>query len=220
MTDQRPSPVRLELPRWAAVLIAAVVLLLFGTFFFMTKVLLDQRHLIDSQNRKAFAQLERLTPVLRGARPVLDEARGQAAPTRAALRDGRRFARSAQPLIDSLTRADLDSVAQVTGEAAAAFLHDLPRAREALDLTAGLLQELGRRRATDRLLRAADETVRLRVRTDRLLAQQQRALDIQAQSLAAQKETLAIQKEALQHIRSLDAKTGGPILAAGARRAP
>jgi hypothetical protein len=212
VNDQRPAPVRPELPGWAAVLIAALVVLLFGTFFFMTKVLLDQRHLIDSQNRKAFAQLERLTPVLRDAKPVLDEARRQAAPTRAALRDGRRLARSAQPLADSLTRADLPSMAQVVGEAAAAFLQDLPRTRDALDRTSSVLRELGDRRATDRLLRAADETVRVRVRTDRLLALQQQTLDIQQQSLATQRETLAIQQEALRRIKSLDDKTGGPIL--------
>src|SRR4051794_20230910 len=215
MDDQRPTAVRLELPRWAVVLLAAFVVLLFGTFFFMTKVLLDQRHLIDSQNRKAYAQLERLTPVLRGADPVLDEARRQARPTRAALRDGRRLARTAQPLADSLTRADLPSMAQLVSDAAAAFVRDLPRARESLDRTTSFLRELGDRRATDRLLRAADETVRLRVRADRLLALQRQTLDVQRQSLATQQETLAVQQEALRRIRSIDDKTGGPVLTPG-----
>ena len=59
MSADRPEPVRIQLPTIAWAGVALLLVMLFGTFWFMTKVLLDQRHLIDSQNRKAYAQLER-----------------------------------------------------------------------------------------------------------------------------------------------------------------
>jgi hypothetical protein len=231
MDDASQNPVHVTLPARAWAAAAVVVVLLFATFAFMTHVLLDQRRLIDSQNRKAYAQLERITPVLEAAQPVLGEARRQAPAARRTARATRRLAETGVPLLDALRAADLPNTTRLTGQALATLFHGdrlagtldatravlgqarttdlVPRAAATLQDVGALASDLRSRHATGRLLRAADETVRLRRRADRLLGLQQRALDVLT-------ETLAIQKQALRHIESLDRKTGGQLAAPGA----
>jgi hypothetical protein len=241
MSRERPEPVRVQLPPAAWAGIAIILVLLFATFWFMTKVLLDQRHLIDSQNRKAFAQLERLTPVLRETRPVLAEAQRQAKPARQTLRDTRRLTQAAQPLVESLARADLPAVAQVTGEAAAVLVEGdrLPHAlnavmvladevqRARLPQTLAALGDLAPRATealdrTNRLLRelrrrhATSRLLRAADETVRVRRRTDTLIEMQRQAMELQTELLAIQKEALRRIESLDNKTGGPALAPAA----
>jgi hypothetical protein len=78
----------------------------------------------------------------------------------------------------------------------------LPELRALLPDAAAFLDEAERRA----LLRRTDSAVSATLHLESL---QSRSLRLQKRQLAIQSETLAIQREALDHIESLDRKTGG-----------
>jgi hypothetical protein len=194
--DLEPGPTeRVVLTRRATLLAAIPVVLMLGFLGLQVFLLTEQRRLIANQLELQRALTERSVPVLDAARPLVDDLREDRQDLLARARRADRLVRETTPLVRDLRAAELPEAARASRELAAAALTD-DRLARTLDATLAALVE--QRRLG--LLRDADRAAEL---TPTLVELQRQALDVQRQ-------TLVIQREALERIRSLDNKTGGP----------
>jgi ABC-type transporter Mla subunit MlaD len=213
------TEIRLSAAMRAGVLIAgAVLLLMAGGIFAQLLVLQDSNDRIHAQDAKIGELrsdvepiLDTLRPLLADTRPVLREARQLAGPlsetaddVSAALEPAPRLIRGvlalvgrSLPVVDSL-QATLPEVRGVLPELATL----LPELRSLLPQATEFLGEAERRR----LLRRADAAISATLHLESL---QSRSLRVVRRQLAIQEETLAVQLKALEHVESLDRKTGG-----------
>jgi len=163
----------------------------------------SQRKRVTSQERIVRRLVEDSKPALREARPLIGDtraligdARALAKPLTGASRDITDFIRYLQPLLESLDGKPLALVEVATSVLKDVEEQDLVRiARRDLELVPEIVD----------LLRTTVGIQRATLRTQR------ETLELQRRSVQIQEETLGIQREALVHIRSLDAKTGGPV---------
>lgn len=200
MLDRRVDPVRVTLPpaAWASAAIFALVALVFmGVAGY---VFVDQLRTIREQDRKQAVLLERSSPVLDAARPVLRELDEQAAPSRDALKRSRRLLRSAVPLTEELQAAGVADVVRDLGGASRAIT-DGDRLQRTLTAALALSRDLRETRLVQRVPRTLDALVR---RQDRLLA-------IQEETLAIQRRLIVAQEEALERLRGIDRRLGGGL---------
>jgi hypothetical protein len=187
---------------WAALAAAFVVLLLiFGT---MITLLVQQRALIDHQESIAERQAAHSLPILR----TLDALLGDGS----ALREG---AGRAQDLADDVKRAHLPRVGSLLDDNLPALAQIPGLLAESLAVQRSTLDRTDTSLAVQReTLGLTHESVGIQHQT---LGLTQESVDIQREtlgllrrSLDAQLGVLAIARETLDHVRSLDAKTGGP----------
>ncbi len=161
-------------------------------------------------------------PLVRDLRPIFDDAAKNLPQTRRAARDAAALVRSTRPLVGDLRRADVDDVLVTVGSLAQALSarNRLVTLVDRSNRLVGTFEETGVLGKTSRLADrfeqtdVLDSTARAARRApgfmEELLRVQKETRELQRQTLAVQRETLAIQKEALERIRSIDNKTGGP----------
>ena len=173
--------------------VAALVMLTLLTWQLV--VLKDSRRHIAAQDAK-------ITRLMRGAEPALDEAEPALRRAGSALRDARPLIRDARNALGALDPAGLERAIDATGHLAGR-------------VDAGNLLLL--------IARAAELAPYVAELQRETLATQRRSLDVQARTLRTQERALRvllsshrIQGEALAHIRSIDRKTGGQVPPAGA----
>ncbi len=207
MTEVRLSPAT----RVGALIAGALLLLIAGGIFAQLLVLQDSNDRIHAQDEKigdlradAEPILDTLRPLLDETRPVLREARQLAGPlgdtaddVSAALEPAPRLVRGVLALVGR-TLPVVDSLSATLPEVRT-FISEL---RAVLPEASGFLDEAARRE----LLRRADAAIAATLHLETL---QSRSLRTIRRQLAIQEEKLAKQKQALEHIESLDRKTGG-----------
>jgi hypothetical protein len=216
-------------PRWAlvgglaggAMLLTMIVLLV----LLLNEITTSRQH-IESQDAKISTLLELGEPVADEAVPLLGEARP-------AIRQAQDLieplihARSGTELAGLLQRfpALETAIRRLAGEA----IPVLEQTDPALIATSlGAARDLAVRLAEgDRLVRVIDQAsatlsaiagsdlveraAKSAARIRKLLAVQRETRALQARSLAVQRRSLAVQRESLEHIRSIDEKTGGQL---------
>jgi hypothetical protein len=195
--------------------IGAVVVLLA-----MLSLLTWQLVVLEDSRGHIAAQDSKVTRLLRGSEPVLREARPAVNDADVLLRAAMPVVRGARPIVESLRALDgtrLSATIGVVGRLAAELASG-DRLTRTVDQTSALLNALTRAGFTDRVVRAADLVPYIAQIQAETLSVQRRSLDVQATTLATQRRalrvllrSLAIQREALKHVRSIDRKTGGQV---------
>jgi hypothetical protein len=160
-------------------------------------------------------------PVLRDSRVLVEDAVRRREEIRAAAHRADALVRETRPLVGDLRDARAGQAIAQTGQLATELrrAHAAGAIAEVGNLAAGLARGQRLVELTDRATRliAALERAGTVGDVDRMSGDVRQALAILRQSLSIQTETLAVQREALQHIRSLDQKTGGPLPTAAQR---
>ena len=192
---------------------AAAILLMLSLLTWQLVVLKDSRRHIAAQDAK-------ITRLTRGAAPVLREARPAVDDVGALVRASIPLARGARPVVAALRELDpagLGRALTAAGELSTE-LGTGDRLPRLVDESSALLDALARAGFLDRVLRAADLAPYIARIQRETLSTQRRSLYVQAQTLFTQREALKIllsskriQREALRHVRSIDRKTGGPV---------
>jgi hypothetical protein len=209
---------------WLLIPAAMVAVALIGLLFLVLLELRSSHDSINQQKQLAQALLDRSAPVLRTARPLLNDVEAAIPPLQ----------RSRHSLSVSLREIPgiSASVEHLAGDGG--YLLAQLQGLNLGVLTGGIqdLTSLASNGTLSRVL-ADSETVLTAVsRTDlvqrageaiddlqTLVALQRRALTVQihsyrkqSRSLRVQTRSLAIQKKSLRHIRAIDARTGGTVL--------
>jgi hypothetical protein len=207
MTEIKLSPAM----RVGVLVAGAVLLLMAGGIFAQLLVLQDSNDRIHAQDEKIGELKSDVDPILDLVGPLVRE-------TRPTLREARQLAGPLGETADDVSAA-LEPAPQLVRGVLALVGRSLPMVdtlQAALPEAQLLISEL--RAVVPAAARFLDETERraLLARADAAVSAALHIESIQVQSLRAirrqlaiQKETLAVQLEALEHIESLDAKTGG-----------
>lgn len=186
----------------------------------MLSLLAFQLGVLKDSQRHIAAQDRKITRLMRGARPVIDDAKPVVGDIGDLVDAAAPVVRSARPFVAALRELDpvgIGATLSVAGRLAGR-LAEGDRLVRAVDESTALLDALGQAGFVERTLRAADRvpymadvlrrTLRVQLATLRVQRDTRR---LQSRSLRVQLTTLAIQREALRHIRSIDRKTGGQV---------
>lgn len=233
---------RVALPRWilaalgmgGALLLAQLIVLVLS----LSRISSTEEH-VAATDAKVTAAFDAAAPIADQASAAFEEAEPLAGALRPAARDAGTLLRAlasesdelsnlldAFPALDAGLRglfARLFPVLEaIDGIEIESGLAQLDRTLPKLDLLASQLAEGDRLAGTldqvASLLGAVDrrKLVNRAVQSDRtlrmVLAVQRLTLDVQRRALAVQLNSLRVQRRSLNHVRSLDAKTGGDIV--------
>ena len=211
MTEIRLSPAM----RLGVIVAGVAMLLMVGGIFAQLLVLQDTNDRIHATDGKISDLkgevdpiLDVVRPLIGDARPAVREARALADPLSATLDDVSTAAEEAPPLARAVRTVIGRSIPLIdTLRAESLPLLDtvrlsLTELRDLMPKAVGFLDEAKRRA----LLARADAAIAAALHIESI---QERSLRAIRKQLAIQKQTLAVQLEALDHIESLDAKTGG-----------
>jgi ABC-type transporter Mla subunit MlaD len=204
--------------RLGAIFAGAVLVLMAGGIFAQLLVLQDSNDRIHAQDEKIGDLRADAEPILDTLRPLLDETGPVLREAGPALQEARRLAGPLGETADDVSAA-LEPAPQLVRGVLALVGRTLPvvdmlqatmpevrtlmsELRAVLPAASEFLDEAARRE----LLRRADAAVSATLHIESI---QVRSLRTIRRQLAIQEETLAIQKQALEHIESLDRKTGG-----------
>jgi hypothetical protein len=218
MREPEDQPRRVTFPRWAWIAMG-LLLGLQCAMLVLNNVQIGGQLAVVKQQRDFQANQD---PLTRDLRPVAEDARERLGETRRAARDAAALVRAARPLVGDLVRVDVDDVLTAAGSLAQA-LNSRNRAVRLVDRSNRLVTRIEEVDLIERSARLAgrlersgviDDAARAARRTpqfmDELLRVQRATLAVQRRTLRVQEETLAVQREALERIRSIDDKTGGP----------
>ena len=215
--DDRREPLRVTYPRWGWALLilafgAMIGLLVYQARYITVQLDRQNRQLVHSRDQADIARAD-LRPALREIRPLVKELRPAIKDARPALRDTGELARelqrfdapraiqSAGALAKMLERAQAPDAIRDTGRLAAS-LNENQRLVELVVRGTALLRELeerGTAKDVDRVTRLLEEALPL-LRDTQV---------VQREAFGVLRRSLDIQEKTLEHIRRIDARTGG-----------
>jgi predicted transcriptional regulator len=218
MEREDDQPQKVTFPRWAWIAMGAL-LGAQALMLVLNNVQIGAQLGVVKQQRDFQAQAD---PLVRDGRILTEDLRDRLPQTKRAARDAAALVRAARPLVGDLNSVDVEDVLTATGSLAQGLItrNRVVRLVDRSDRLVANIQDTGLIDRSARLLRrfeqsgviedaarAAQRTPEFMNRIERI---QRDTLGVQRQTLAVQRELLAIQKEALERIKSIDNKTGGP----------
>lgn len=195
---EAPEPRTVTLPLRAWVGLGLLATLMLVIFLVQLAAIDHQRRIADRQEERTVALIDAGREQVRQIRPIVAGARELAPRARRFAVDAEALVRTGVPLFEELAAADV---------------------QRALVVTTELVTEAIRRDLVDNVARVPELVALQR----ELVALQRELIGLQRELLALQRsshgilrESLGVQRESLRHVRSLDRKTGGPVLGTGA----